>query len=69
MTLALNTHTHRRAFHPAGSLGNPYPIVVGGGPEIDGSTVMVIEADSEKLSLRLLDSEGMEVFSEFVASR
>jgi len=60
--LALNAHTHRPAFHPAGSIGNPYPILVGGGPEVEKATVMASEADPERLSVRLLDAAGQELF-------
>jgi hypothetical protein len=67
--LALNAHTHRPAFHAPGSIGNPYPIFVGGGPELDKATVMVVEADAKQLSLRLLDAQGVELFPEFVATR
>ncbi|MCP5524422.1 MAG: metallophosphoesterase [Verrucomicrobiales bacterium] len=67
--LALNGHTHRPAFHPAGSLGNPYPILVGGGPDAEQATVMVVEADPDSLSVRLLSAKGEELFPRYVAAR
>jgi predicted phosphodiesterase len=67
--LALNGHTHRPAFHPTGSIGNPYPILVGGGPDADKATVMVVEADSNRLSVRLLNARGEEMFPECIAAK
>lgn len=63
--LALNAHTHRPAFHPANSIGNPYPIAVGGGPGEDSALVMVLDIDPQDLTLRMLNTQGAEVFPPF----
>ncbi|MEN8126336.1 MAG: FN3 domain-containing metallophosphoesterase family protein [Planctomycetota bacterium] len=36
----------------------PYPLVIGGGPSLKQGTVMVLKADSKKVSLRMLNTAG-----------
>jgi hypothetical protein len=67
--LAINGHTHARAFHPARTIGNPYPVVIGGGPKTNTATVMILEADARRLNLRVLDLNGKEVFPTFEKKR
>jgi 3',5'-cyclic AMP phosphodiesterase CpdA len=67
--LALNGHTHTAAFNPTNSLGNPYPIAVGGGPLPSGATVMILEADQSRLKLRMLNVKGEEAFPAFEQQR
>lgn len=56
--VSLNAHTHIYAFHPAGSLGNPFPVVVGGGYEMDEATVMVLTRKDDVLKLKVLNTKG-----------
>lgn len=56
--ISLNAHTHIYAFHPAGSLGNPFPVVVGGGYELDEATVMVLTRKGDTLRLKVLNTKG-----------
>ena len=57
--LSINGHLHKYAFHEAGSaLGNKYPVVIGGGPGLDNSTVMVLQKKGEVLKLRVLNAKG-----------
>ena len=56
--ISLNAHTHIYAFHPAGSLGNPFPVVVGGGYELDKATVMVLTRKGDTLRLKVLNTKG-----------
>ena len=56
--VSLNAHTHVYAYHPAGSLGNPCPIVVGGGYELDEATVMMLTRKGDMLKLKVLDTKG-----------
>ncbi len=56
--ICLNAHTHRHAFHPAGSAGNIFPVVVGGGYSMEGATVMVLEKKGEGMTLKVLDTAG-----------
>ena len=67
--LALHGHLHAAAFHPPNSVGNPYPIAVGGGPQADVATVMILEADQRHLKLRILNRHGRSVFPAFEQSR
>jgi len=67
--LGISGHTHVRAFHPARSLGNPYPVFIGGGPKTNSATVMILEADRRRLKLRVLDCAGKEVLPGFEARR
>ena len=41
--ISLNAHTHEYAYHPKGSLGNNFPVIIGGGYSMKSATVMVIE--------------------------
>jgi hypothetical protein len=67
--LAISGHTHVRAFYPARTVGNPYPVVIGGGPKTNTATVMILEADARRLKLRVLDLNGKEVFPTFEKKR
>jgi predicted phosphodiesterase len=67
--LAISGHTHVRAFFPAQTVGNPYPVVIGGGPKTNTATVMILEAETRRLKLRVLDTNGKEVFPTFEKKR
>jgi 3',5'-cyclic AMP phosphodiesterase CpdA len=67
--LAINGHTHTAAFYPANTIGNPFPIAVGGGPRLNEATVMILEADNHRLKLRMLNADGSEVFPAFEKKR
>lgn len=67
--LAINAHTHNRVFHPANTVGAPYPIAVGGAPTAKAASVMFLEADSKRLKLQMRDSEGVAVFPAFEKKR
>lgn len=56
--VCLNGHTHQFAYHPKGKLGNNFPVIIGGGPEPDNSTVAIIKKEKKKLSIVVLDSKG-----------
>lgn len=62
--VALNAHTHSYAWHPKGSIGNNYPVAVGGGYSMDNATVMVLQRRGKELTLRVLDAKGNELRSE-----
>lgn len=51
-------HTHRYAFHEAQAAGNPYPLVVGGGYDLQEATLLVLERSPKGLTLRVLDATG-----------
>lgn len=57
--ICINAHTHRHAFYPKGTAnGNNFPIMVGGGYQIDGATVMVLQKKGKEMTLRVLNAKG-----------
>lgn len=56
--ICINAHTHRHAYHPAGSVGNNFPVVVGGGYSMEGATVMVLSRKGGKMTLKVLGTSG-----------
>ncbi len=57
--LSINGHLHKYAFHESGSaLGNTYPVVIGGGPALDNSTVIILQKKGDELKLRVLNAKG-----------
>lgn len=63
--VSLNAHTHRFAYHPKGSSGNHFPVIVGGGFDMDGATVMVIEKQKDSLKVKVLNTQG-EVIGDYI---
>lgn len=56
--LALNGHTHRFQFYETGQYGNPYPMLIGGGPSHKSATVIVLEKRGKTLRVKVLDTKG-----------
>lgn len=56
--VSLNAHTHRFAYHPKGSAGNNYPVIIGGGYSMKSATVMVVEKQKNVLRVKVLDTKG-----------
>lgn len=56
--ISVNAHTHRYAYHPVRSVGNNYPVVVGGGYRMESATVMVLQKKGKELTLRVLNTKG-----------
>ena len=56
--VSLNAHKHKFAHHPKGSLGNNYPVIIGGGHLIENATVMILEKKKGKLRIKVLNTEG-----------
>ena len=56
--VSINAHTHRFAYHPKGTVGNNYPVVVGGGYRMDGATVMVLQKKGKEMTLSVLNAKG-----------
>ncbi len=54
----ISAHTHQYAFHPKGSLGNNFPVVIGGGPGLDSATVMVLRKKGNEMRVRVLNAKG-----------
>lgn len=56
--VSLNAHTHEYAYHPKGKLDNNFPVIVGGGYDMDSATVMVIEKKKGELRIKVLNTKG-----------
>lgn len=56
--VSLNAHTHRFAYYPKGSVSNNYPVVVGGGYNPKGATVMVLRKQGKTMTLQVLNANG-----------
>ena len=56
--ISLNAHNHKFAHHPKGSLGNNYPVIIGGGNRLENATVMILEKKKGELRIKVLDTEG-----------
>ena len=59
--VSLHGHTHRFAYHPENSIGNNYPVVIGGGNNTESATIMILEKKGSEMSLRVLDAKGVEL--------
>ncbi|MBO4945157.1 MAG: metallophosphoesterase [Muribaculaceae bacterium] len=59
--VSVNAHTHRFAYHPRGTQGNSYPVVIGGGYRPEGATVMILSKKGDNLTLKVLDINGKEL--------
>lgn len=58
----LAAHTHDYKYHPAGDdEGNPFPVVVGGGPRPEEATMLVLTKKGGDMWLRVLDIKGREL--------
>lgn len=61
--VSINAHTHKFEFLPKGKVGNPYPVVIGGGFKMNDATVMIVHKSADKLNIRVLDTEGHELMN------
>lgn len=59
----LCAHTHQHIYHPKGTVGNNFPLVVGGGYKPDGATVMILKKEGKEMTLRVLNMKGEEVLN------
>ena len=56
--VSISAHTHKFAHHPKGSLGNHYPVIIGGGNRVENATVMILEKKKGELRIKVLNTEG-----------
>lgn len=54
-------HVHRYKFYPKGSIGNPFPVLIGGGPELEQSRLLVLTKKGKEMKVKVLDAQGREV--------
>lgn len=64
ISLALNGHTHRFAYHKANKEKHRYPIVIGGGYKNTDATVMVLSKKGDVLNLRVIAYNGQILLNE-----
>lgn len=56
---AINAHTHSFAYHKAGSsLGNAYPVIIGGAPSEKGAVVMILSKVGKSMKLKVIGFDG-----------
>lgn len=56
--VSINAHTHRYACHPKGTVGNNFPVFIGGGYSVDSATVMVLTKKGPEMSIKVLNTKG-----------
>ncbi len=61
--VAINGHTHRYAYLPAHSVKNNFPVVIGGGFQLKGATVMMLSKRGDKATLKVWNARGAELLS------
>lgn len=54
----VGAHTHRFAHHPKGTAGNNFPVVVGGGPSLEGATMVVLQKKGKDMTVKVLNTKG-----------
>lgn len=64
ISLALNGHTHRFAYHKTNKKGNNYPVVIGGGYKDTDATVMVLSKKDKVLNLKVISYQGKVLLDE-----
>jgi predicted phosphodiesterase len=57
-SVGINGHTHSFAYHKAGSLGNAYPVVIGGGYKEQDATVMILKKMGKSMHLKVIGYDG-----------
>lgn len=61
-SIAISGHLHRYFYHPKGTMNNnPFPEVIGGGPQKDRALVMVLRKKGSSLTLTALNAKGEKV--------
>ena len=53
-----SAHTHDYKFYETGKLGNPYPVIVGGGYDMKGATMCVLTKKEKQLTVKVLNTKG-----------
>jgi len=54
----ISGHTHQYAYHPKNTLGNHFPVVIGGSQRMETATVMVLEKKGTTATLKVLNTKG-----------
>jgi len=59
--LAISGHTHKNNLVDTNAMGNPYPLLIGGGPSIESATLIVLQADAQSCRVSMRDVDGKEL--------
>ena len=59
--IGLSGHTHRFRYHPTGDVANPFPVCIGGAPNISSATMLVLSKKGDNLTLRVINAKGEEL--------
>ncbi|HEY3379197.1 MAG TPA: metallophosphoesterase [Armatimonadota bacterium] len=59
--LAISAHTHRNNIVATHAMGNPYPLVIGGGSDETYATLIVLQADAQSCRISIRDVNGKEL--------
>lgn len=59
--ISIQGHMHKFTYYPKNSIGNNYPVVIGGGNSVEDATVMILEKKGEEMTLRVLNAHGEEL--------
>lgn len=51
-------HTHQYRFYPKGEIGNPFPVIIGGGPHHNAARMAVLSKQGRRMTLSVLDING-----------
>ena len=62
--VALNAHTHRFAYHRVGSSENNYPVIIGGGRNMNDATVIILRKSGSDLTVKVLNTQGETLLEE-----
>lgn len=57
----LAAHVHAFKYYPTREIGNPFPVYVGGGPNLGEATVCVLAKKGKSLTLQVLNAKGEEI--------
>lgn len=58
----LTAHTHRYRLHPAGTVdANPFPVMVGGGPDPKEATMAILRKRGDSMTLETVDINGRRI--------
>lgn len=56
--VSINAHVHEFRYAEAGTVGNPYPVLTGGGPSLESATLTVVRKQGKYLEVQVLDAKG-----------
>jgi Metal-dependent hydrolase len=61
--ISINAHTHEFDYLPKGKSGNPFPVIVGGGYQMDAGTVMILRKNAQGINIRVINTSGKELLN------